>query len=168
METTKTITLLCTGVIAVTISLTLTRLFLRKEKISSEKEGKIILSYGILFTSWVIGFSLLNLKTISVLNDYFDMVYEVNSSSSLIEILKTSVLFIGLTNLWLVFWYYVAKVLSVMFLGQRDNLNEIDSNNYVYFMIIGAIFISFIYVLIPIFENALRTFFPSASIPFYH
>jgi hypothetical protein len=168
METTKTITLLCTGVIAVTISLTLTRFFLRKEKISSEKEGKIILSYGILFTSWVLGFSLLNLKTISVLNDYFDMVYKVNSSSSLIEISKTCILFIGLTNLWLVFWYYVAKVLSIIFLGQRDSINEIDSNNYVYFIIKGAIFISFIYILIPIFENTLRTFFPVVLIPIYH
>lgn len=167
METTKTITLLCTGVIAVTISLTLTRLLIRKEKISSEKEGKIILSYGILFTSWVLGFSLLNLKTISVLNEYFDMVYKVYSSNHLIEISKTGILFIGLTNLWLVFWHYVTKVLSLLFLGRRDSQNEMESNNYVYFLVNGTIFISFIYILMPIFENALRTFFPELEIPFY-
>lgn len=167
METTKTITLLCTGVIAVTISLTLTRLLFRKEKISSEKEGKIILSYGILFTSWVLGFSLLNLKTITVLNEYFDMVYKINPSNHLFEISKTSILFIGLTNLWLVFWHYVTKVLSLLFLGRRDSQNEMESNNYVYFLVNGTIFISFIYILMPIFENTLRTFFPELEIPFY-
>ena len=121
-----------------------TPLLIRKEKISSEKEGKIILSYGILFTSWVLGFSLLNLKTISVLNEYFDMVYKVYSSNHLIEISKTGILFIGLTNLWLVFWHYVTKVLSLLFLGRRDSQNEMESNNYVYFLVNGTIFISFI------------------------
>lgn len=167
METTKTITLLCTGVIAVTISLTLTRLLFRKEKISSEKEGKIILSYGILFTSWVLGFSLLNLKTITVLNEYFDMVYKINPSNHLIEISQTSVLFIGLTNFWLVFWHYVTKVLSLLFLGRRVSQNEMESNNYVYFLVNGTIFISFIYILMPIFENTLSSFLPELGIPFY-
>jgi len=167
METTKSIILICTGIIAVTTSLTLTRLLFRKEKIYSESEGKIILSYGIIFTIWVIGFSLINLKTISVFNEYLDLVYKENSSNHLIEILTTSVLFIGLTNLWLVFWYYVTRALSILFFGRRDNQIEIESNNYVYFLVNGTIFLSFIYILMPIFEYALRSFLPELGIPFY-
>lgn len=167
METTKSVILICTGIIAVTTSLTLTRLLFRKEKIYSESEGKIILSYGIIFTFWVIGFSLINLKTLSVFNDYLDLVYKVNSSNYRIEILTTSVLFIGLTNLWLVFWHYVTKVLSLLFFGRRDRQNEMESNNYVYFLINGTIFISFIYILMPIFEYVLSTFLPELGIPFY-
>lgn len=167
MDTTKTITLTCVGIIAVAISLTVTQLLIRKEKTKSESDGKFLLAYGFLFSSWVISFSLLNFKTISVLNEFADTVYKVNTVNPLVEIIKTSVLFIGLTNAWLVLWYFITKALSLLFTGKRKDVNEIENNNYVYFLMKGIVFIGFIYALIPLFESVLRTFIPEIEIPYY-
>src|SRR5690606_20460757 len=110
----KMITLTSVGIVAFAISLTITQLLIRKEKSKSESEGKILLAYGILFSSWVICFSMLNFKTLSVFNEFTDTIYKVNTVNPLTEIAKTSVLFIGLTNTWLILWYYITKALSVI------------------------------------------------------
>ena len=167
MELTKTITLTSVGIIAFAISLTVTQLLIRKEKSKSESEGKILLAYGILFSSWVICFSLLNFKSLSVLNEFADTIYKVNTTNPITEIAKTSVLFIGLTNTWLILWYFITKALSVLFTGKRNEENEIESNNYVYFILKGIVFIGFVYSLMPVFEVVLRSFFPNIEIPFY-
>lgn len=167
MDITKTITLTSVGIIAFAISLTVTQLLIRKEKSKSESEGKILLAYGILFSSWVISFSMLNFKTLSILNEFADTIYKVNSGNPLLEIIKTSVLFIGLTNTWLILWYFITKALSLLFTGKRNDVNEIANNNYVYFILKGIVFIGFVYTLMPIFESVLRAFFPNIEIPYY-
>jgi hypothetical protein len=167
MDITKTITLTSVGIIAFAISLTVTQLFIRKEKSKSESDGKILLAYGILFSSWVISFSMLNFKTLSVLNEFTDTIYKVNTENPLLEIVKTSVLFIGLTNTWLILWYFITKALSLLFTGKRNDANEIESNNYVYFILKGIVFIGFVYTLMPVFESVLRAFFPNIEIPYY-
>lgn len=167
MDLTKTITLTSVGIIAFAISLTVTKLLIRKEKTKSESEGKILLAYGILFSSWVICFSLLNFKTLSILNEFSDTVYKLNTTNPLIEIAKTSILFIGLTNTWLIIWYYITKAISVLFTGNRNEVNEIESDNYVYFILKGIVFIGFVYALMPVYEIVLRTFFPNIEIPYY-
>ena len=151
----------------VTKTITFTQLLIRKEKSKSESEGKILLAYGILFSSWVISFSMLNFKTISVLNEFTDTIYKINSGNALLEIVETSVLFIGLTNTWLILWYFITKALSLLFTGKRNDANETESNNYVYFILKGIVFIGFVYTLMPVFENILRAFFPNIEIPYY-
>lgn len=167
MDITKTITLTSIGIIAFAISLTVTQLFIRKEKSKSESDGKILLAYGILFSSWVISFAMLNFKTLSVLNEFTDTIYKVNTGNPLLEIVKTSVLFIGLTNTWLILWYFITKALSLLFTGKRNDSNEIESNNYAYFILKGIVFIGFVYTLMPVFEGVLRAFFPNIEIPYY-
>lgn len=167
MDITRTITLTGVGIIAFAISLTVTQLLIRKEKSKSENDGEILLAYGILFSSWVISFSILNFKTLSVLNEFVDTIYKVNTGNPLLEIVKTSVLFIGLTNTWLILWYYITKALSLLFTGKRNDTNEIENNNYVYFILKGIVFVGFVYSLMPVFEGILRSFFPNIEIPFY-
>jgi len=167
MDLTKTITLTSVGIIAFAISLTVTQLLIRKEKSKSEIEGKIILSYGILFSSLVVSFSLLNFKTLSILNEFADTIYKLDNMNPLLEITTTSVLFIGLTNTWLILWYFIAKALSVLFIGNRLEVYEIENNNYVYFVLKGIVFIGFVYSLMPVFDLVLRTFIPNIEIPYY-
>lgn len=166
MDTTKIITLTIIGIVSIAISLTVTQLFLIKQKLKSENEGKTNISYAVFFSTWVIAFSLLNLKSISVLSEYIDLINKTNTEISNIEILKTTVLFIGLTNFWLIIWYFIAQIFTLIFVGKRNDINEIESNNYGYFVLKGILILSFIYSLIPVFEILLRTFFP-IEVPFY-
>lgn len=168
MDTTKIITLTIIGIVAMAISLTVTQLILRKEKSKSENEGKIRLAYGILFFTWVVVFSLLNFKSLSILNEYIDTVFKANENNSMVAILKTSVIFIGLTNVWLILWHFITKVFTVLFAGNRNETNEIENNHYTLFLMKGILFIGFIYCLMPVFEMLLRTFLPTIQTPFYH
>jgi len=167
MDTTKIITLTVIGIIAIAISLTITQLFLRKAKTKSETEGKINLAYGILFLGWVISFSLLNVKSISIMSEYIDTVYKTNSANHLAEIATTSVLFIGLTNIWLILWYFITQAFSLLIAGKRTDTNEIENNHYTYFLMKGIVFIGYVYCLMPVFEMLLRTFLPNIEIPYY-
>lgn len=167
MDTTKIITLTVIGIIAIAISLTITQLFLRKAKSKLENEEKINLAYGILFLGWVISFSLLNMKSISIMSEYVDTIYKTNSANHLADISKTSVLFIGLTNFWLILWYLITKAFSILIAGKRTDVNEIENNHYTYFLMKGVVFIGFVYCLMPVFEMLLRTFLPTIEIPYY-
>ncbi|MEC5395924.1 hypothetical protein [Bergeyella sp. RCAD1439] len=167
MDTTKIITLTVIGIIAIAISLTITQLFLRKAKSKLENEEKINLAYGILFLGWVISFSLLNVKSISIMSEYVDTLYKTNSANHLADISKTSVLFIGLTNFWLILWYLITKAFSILIAGKRTDVNEIENNHYTYFLMKGVVFIGFVYCLMPVFEMLLRTFLPTIEIPYY-
>lgn len=167
MDTTKIITLTVIGIIAIAISLTITQLFLRKAKSKLENEEKINLAYGILFLGWVISFSLLNVKSISIMSEYVDTLYKTNSANHLADISKTSVLFIGLTNFWLILWYLITKAFSILIAGKRTDVNEIENNHYTYFLMKGIVFIGFVYCLMPVFEMLLRTFLPTIEIPYY-
>lgn len=166
MDTTKLITLTIIGIASIGISLTVTQLFLRSAKRKSETDGKINLSYALSFTTWVIVFSFLNLKSITILSEYIDLINKTNSESSIFEIFKTSVLFIGLSNVWLIIWYFIAKGFTLIFVGKRNNIKEIENDNFPYFILRGMLNLSFIYCLMPVFEVLLRTFFP-IEVPFY-
>lgn len=166
MEIKKTIVLIIIGVISIVISLTVTQLFLKKEKLSSESNGQINLSYGILFSTWIIGFSLLNFKSISTLNEFITVIMKIKTVDFNMQIFKTSVLFIGILNFWLILCFYTIEVLSTFYLGKRKNKNEIINNNYSYFIIKGLLNIGLIYCLMPIFELFLKGFFPIET-PFY-
>ena len=167
MDTSKVISLTLIGIVALAISLTVTQLFTRKEKLKSEKEEKINLAYGILFSTWLVAFIILNLKSILILSEFIDILSKTTATDSRIEMLKTSTLLIGLTNIWLIVLYFITKAFSIIFIGKRKNVYEIENNNYPYFLMKGVLFIGFIYFLMPVFEIILKVFSPSIEIPFY-
>lgn len=167
MDTTKVISLTLIAIIFMAIALTITQLFIRKAKIKSENEGRANLSFGILFSTWIFAFTILNLESISIMSEFLDLLEKTSSLNPTLEILKTSTLFVGLTNIWLIIVYYISKAFSIIFLGNKNNTYEIENNNYTYFLICGILFVSFIYFLSPVFEIILRLFLPSIETPFY-
>lgn len=167
MNTGKITTLFLIGLIALAISVTMTQLLTRKEKIKAGNDGKINMAYAILFSSWIIALAMLNFKAVTTLDEFSDLVRKINPEKALTEILKTGVLFIGLTNTWLAIQYYITKVFLWIFTGNRNDSNEVENNNYTYFLMRGVLMVGFIYALMPVFEKLLRLFFPDIEIPFY-
>ena len=168
MNIEKNFTLTLIGIVAISISITIIQFLLRKEKKKSEIDGKIKISFGIWFSSILLGATIINLKTITILNEALDYIYKVNSNELQIEIAKISSIYIGLSAIWLLIWFFIVKVFSVIFVGKRNDENEMENDNYVYFIIKGIMLICFLLGLLPIFENLLRAFLPNIEIPFYH
>lgn len=167
METTKLLLLSGIVTIAVTTSLTVTQLFLRKLKAISVSDNSINLSFTIIVVGWFISFTLLNCMSISILSEYINSVFKLNSTTPFADIAKTTVLFIGLTNAWLVLWYFIAQAISTLIAKKRNDMIEMENNHYTYFVIKGLVFISLIYCLMPVFEMLLRNFLPQTEIPYY-
>lgn len=169
MDITKTILLVSVTIIAFAVSLTVTQLFIKKEKTISENEGKLKLSFAVYISTWVILFSILNLKMIGLVEEFIDSLYKINTNKNpLMEAIKTSAIMISITNVWLVLWYYAGHVFSLILMGKRKPLNELENDNYSYFIIKGIVIISFMSLLMPFFEKLLRMFLPQIEIPFYH
>lgn len=167
MDIKKIITLSIIGIIAFAISLVVTKWFIRKERLKSEESGKILLAYGVLFSSWVISFSILNLKMLSTMDEFIDIIIKINNENPILVIAKTSILLIGITNVWLVFSHFITKALSILIASKRIDVIEIETNNFVYFVLKGIVFIGSVYSLMPVFESILRTILPNIEIPYY-
>lgn len=168
MNTSKTIALTISAIIAVAIMLFIIQLLLRKLKPKSEQEDKLNTSYGIWFSSLFIGASIVIGEAISLLSIALDNIYKNTSQNLLIEIVKTTSLFIGISVLWFLLWYFMSNLLSVTIVGKRKSQNEVEVNNISYFLIKGILIIGFIFCLSSVFEIILRNLIPSIQIPFYH
>ena len=168
MNTSKTIALTIAGLIAIAIVLLIIQLLLKKLKQKSELNSKLKLSYGIWFATLFIAAVLVTVKSITVLSEAIDNIYKMNSTNAIIETTKAASLFIGLSAVWFLVWYFIANLLSILITGNRNEVNEMEADNYAYFLIKGVLIIGFILCLSPIFETLLRAFMPSVQLPFYH
>ena len=168
MNTSKTIVLTISAIIAIAIMLLIIQLLLRKLKSKSEQEGRLKNSFSLWFTTLFIAASITTGKTVTVLSEAIDNIYKNVSTNIIGEVAKTASLFIGLTAVWFVVWYIVANLLSVTIVGKRKEQNEIEADNISYFLIKGIIIIGFLFCLSPVFETILRVFMPNVQIPFYH
>lgn len=168
MNTSKTIALTIAGLIAIAIVLLIIQLLLKKLKQKSELNSKLKLSYGIWFATLFIAAVLVTVKSITVLSEAIDNIYKMNPTNAIIETAKAASLFIGLSAVWFLVWYFIANLLSILITGNRKEVNEMEADNYAYFLIKGVLIIGFILCLSPIFETLLRAFMPSVQLPFYH
>jgi hypothetical protein len=168
MNISKIITLAIAGLVSISIMLMVVQLLILKLKPKSETDGKIKLSYGIWFSSLFISASIVISKAILVFNEALDNIYKFNAQNTILESAKIASFYIGSAMVWFVAWVYIASFLTKMICGKRINANEIEADNYAYFLIRGMILIGLLLCLIPVFEIMIRLFIPSIEIPFYH
>ncbi|MBS1750379.1 MAG: hypothetical protein JST63_10785 [Bacteroidetes bacterium] len=168
MNTSKTVILTIAILIALVILIMTIQLLSRKTKNKNSEDGKLKLSYGIWFITFFLSGSLVMSKVVFVLNESIDNIYKTIPTKSLFESFKMGSLFIGLGIVWLLLWYFILNILSVLIMGKRNYVKEIETNNYSYFLVKGIILIGFTICLLPVFEIILREFMPNIQIPFYH
>lgn len=167
MESNMIIQISIITIASLAISLTLTQLILRKARQRSAIEGRTLLSYAILFFSWVIVFTMINVRSLQVINEYLDNIYKTKTPASLADIVRTTIIFVGLANVWLIVCHLMSRTFSMVIMGQRDRVVEMDNDNYAFFLMNGALFVSVAYCLMPVFEMIVRLFFPTIEIPYY-
>jgi hypothetical protein len=168
MNTNKTLILTLAGIIAIAITLLIIQLLTKKVQQKSALEGRFKISYGIWFCTLFIAASITMQKAIFILNEALDNIYKLNPTGQFANILKTASLLLGFGAVWLLIWYLVTNILSIVIVGKRLDGNEMEADNYTYFLIKGILLIGFILILSPIFDEVLRAFIPNIQMPFYH
>jgi hypothetical protein len=168
MNISKTIILTIAAFFALALLQVITQLLLRKVKAVNADEGKLKLSYAVLFATLFLSGSLIAVKAVSVFSEAIDNIYKINPGNSLLECFKIGSLFIGLSLVWLILWHFIVKAMSVIINGKRNDVKEIESDNYSFFLVRGILLVGFTICFLPVFEIILRSFMPNVQLPFYH
>jgi len=168
MGTLKEIMLLAFSLITIAMGFLSIKLLLNNLKFSSENEGKTKLSFGVWVTLLIVVYSINSTKTIEVLVETFDTMSKLNLDNQHLTLFQTSAIFIGLNIVWFIVWYYLSNLLSILLIGKRHALKELENDNISYFLVRGAILFGLILCFISIYESLLRIFIPTFNVPFYH
>ncbi len=165
MNISQTLTLFITGLIS--IALLLLALQIKFSKISQNgDDGKLKSSFSIWVGAIFIASSLMISKMLTNLNDALN-IYK-SFDSSIISTLKTSSIFLGLSAIWMVILIFIIKILSTLIFEDRKEKQEMENDNYSYFILKSLLLVGSTFALIPAFENLLKLFLPIIQTPFYH
>jgi len=165
MNISQTLTLFITGLIS--LALLFFSMQIKFKKISKNNEdGKLKNSFSIWAGAIFLSSNLMLLKMLTTLNDALN-IYS-SFESPIISVLKTSSIFIGLSVIWLVITMYIIHTLSNLLFENRKEMQEMENDNYSYFILKSLMLIGSTLALLPAFESLLKIFLPIIQTPFYH
>lgn len=151
-------------ILLVIITYFLTKSF--KSKINGD--GKLKLSFSIWYaTIFLSGASIISCM-IDVILEVIDNLIKIQPANFNIELIKGISLIIGVSFGWFILWFFVVKFLSRIIPIKVDEYEEMEDDNYSYFVLKGAILIGIILSLSSVLSLILRMFIPNVEIPFYH
>lgn len=168
MNTSKTLALTLSALVAVSVMLLLIQSLTRKLKITAIHDGRFRNAFGVWFSLLLTGATFNIYGMMNILTESIDSIYKSNPVHVTAEVVKTASLFIGFSAGWFLGWYFVSGVLSTTILGKRKDAVEMELNNISFFLIKGIIMVVLILCLSPAFEDLLRIFMPELTAPFYH
>ncbi len=128
MNTSKTAILTAAIIATLAMLLLMIRFLMRKAPVS-DAAGTIKLSLGIWFASLFLPGALQTGKTVTVLAEVIDHLYKLNASNSFLSCFKTASLLIGLNMLWLILWYSIANILSVITTREKNRKSRSRSGS---------------------------------------
>ena len=165
MNISQALTLFVTGLIS--IALLLFAMQIKFKKLSKNNEdGKLKTSFSIWAGAIFISSSLMLSKMLTILNDALN-IYK-SFDSPIISALKTSSIYVGLSAIWIVLLVFIINILSNLIFEDRKEKQEMENDNYAYFILKSLMLIGSILTLLPAFESLLKIFLPIIQTPFYH
>ncbi|WP_448698113.1 hypothetical protein ACFGVR_14930 [Mucilaginibacter sp. AW1-3] len=168
MNPIKMITLTLAAITTTALMLSTIQLLLRQVRSQSENDFRIKSAYGIWFASLAVAAILVSAKSILFLDEAADNLYKIMPVNLYWELAKTASLYMGLSVVWFLLWFFVAKAMAVTTLGMRREAEEMDLNNACYFLIRGLIFIGLVFCLSPVLDMVFRLVLPNVPLTFYH
>ena len=165
MNISQTLTLFVTGLIS--IALLLFAMQIKFTKLSKNNEdGKLKISFSIWAGAIFLSSSLMLSKMLTTLNDALNIYKSFNSP--IISALKTSSIYVGLSAIWIIVLIFIINILSNLIFEDRKQKQEMENDNYAYFILKSLMLIGSTLALLPAFESLLKIFLPIIQTPFYH
>jgi hypothetical protein len=132
----------------------------------NNEDGKLKTSFSIWAGTIFLSSSLMLSKMLTMLNDALN-IYK-SFDSPIISALKTSSIYVGLSAIWIVVLIFIINILSNLIFEDRKEKQEMENDNYAYFILKSLMLIGSILALLPAFESLLKIFLPIIQTPFYH
>lgn len=165
MNISQTTTLLVTGLIC--IALALFAMQIKFSKISkTNDDGKLKNSFSIWAGAIFLASAFLLSTMLKTLNDALN-IYK-NFDSPIVSSLKTASIYLGLSIVWMIILIFINNVLTNLIFENRNEKQEMESDNNAYFILKSLFLIGSTFALLPAFESLLKIFLPIIQTPFYH
>jgi len=165
MNISQTLALLITGIVSIGFLLFAMKYkFKKTAKINDDGKLKISFSIwaGMIFSSS----SLILCKMLIILNEAVN-IYK-NFDTPIISILKTASIFLGLSAIWIIILLFLINFLSKLLFEDMNEQQEMENDNFTYFILKSLILLGSTIGLFPAFESLLNLFLPIVQTPFYH
>jgi hypothetical protein len=168
MNTLKLITISCTIIISFILLLLITSLLTKSFKSKINKDGRLKISFGIWYAAIFLAGANIISSIINIVVEVIDNLIKIQPPKFYIELVKAISLIVGVGFIWLLVWFFAVKFLTkVMPLKTIDN-EEMEDDNFGYFLIKGIMLLSIIFSLSSVLSLILRMLIPNVQIPFYH
>ena len=165
MNTSQTITLFASGLISIALLLFALQMKFSKSTKNNE-DGKLKISFSIWAGTIFLTSSMTLEKMLSILTDAIN-IYK-GFDSPIISTLKTTSIFVGLSAIWIVILIFIINILSNLIFENRKEKQEMENDNYSYFILKSLMLLGSTFALLPAYESLLKIFLPIIQTPFYH
>lgn len=167
MEAQKLTTLFVTGLLALTIGSVLIQSLLKKLK-PAAGELNLSISYATLTGGLFLSYGLILSKIIQLLITTLDVLYRSGNDHLTWESIKSCSVFVGCGIIWFLAGYFLSAFLLDIIIGKHNTKDEIEKNNYPYFIARCLLLITFVIIFNPILERFLNLFIPVLEVGIYH
>ncbi len=168
MNSIKLITLVISVIFSFLLLVFIVYFLTKKFKSKLNNNGKLKISFGI----WYAGLFLCGANIISTvintLSELIDNLVKINPPNFNLQLIKSISLIIGIGFTWFILWFFVVKFLISSIRLKIDEHQEMEDDNFSYFIIKAAMLLGVIFSLSFLLSLVLRTFIPNVEIPFYH
>ncbi len=168
MNLLKSITISSFIVISFAVLFLIIYLLIKKFKSKINSDGKLKISYGVWYAAIFLAGSNVISSTTNVAFEALDNLIKIQPAKITLEILKAMSLIIGIGFIWLLLWFFVVKFLTKLIPFKNDENEEMEDDNFGYFIIKGVLLIGIIFSLSSVLILILRSLIPNIEIPFYH
>lgn len=155
------------AIVALLIELNIISIYANKQKIKSLENNNI--SLILWYLNFLIPFFLLLKIALELIENSIEvLIYSTTVSNTFVAVMEKIFIFSGLVFLFSFLIYFSTERIVSFFITKKDNVIEIENNNYSYFLFKLSLTVFLTFSLLRIFEDFLKWFLPIVETPFYH
>lgn len=155
------------AIVALLIELNIISIYANKQKIKSLENNNISLILWHL--NFLIPFFLLLRIALEMIENSIEvLIYSTTVSNTFVAVMEKIFIFSGLVFLFSFLIYFSIEKIVSFFISKKDNVIEIENNNYSYFLFKLSLTVFLTFSLLRIYEDFLKWFLPIVETPFYH
>ncbi|KQR72327.1 hypothetical protein [Pedobacter sp. Leaf176] len=168
MNSLKLITISVSVILSFLLLIFIIYFLTNKFKSKLNEDGKIKVSFGIWYAALFLSGSDVISVVIDTVTEVIDNLLKINPPNFNLQLVQSISLIIGAGFIWFILWFLVIKFLINTIKIKVDEHQEMEDDNYGYFIIKAAMLIGLIFSLSPLLSLILRTLIPNVETPFYH
>lgn len=157
------------AIVATALMLMSIQFYAKKQKIKSETEQRINLSYSVWISSILIAFFMYLKVALELIENAIELIIYSNTiENTFIAVMEKIIIFTGFSFMFTFLSFFLVHNLLKISMGNRNESIEMEKENNGYFIIKGIVLIVLVFSLQTIFGHFLGWFAIKVETPFYH